>query len=379
MAGLINKIAHKFGFQLTRNSPPHIDSLVISLQPSNGSPRGNVLLSYVLDPFLLKPDQAISNKHTHHWESYQIAQTFLKLGFTVDVISYRNNTFKPDKDYDYFISARTNIEVIAKRLNQDCFKIVHLDTAHWLTNNAAAYDRTSNLYKRRKIAINSIRIIEPNKAIEIADIATILGNEFTINSYSYANKPVYRIPISTPTTYPWINGKNYEQCRNNFFWFGSGGFVHKGLDLVLDVFKELPQLNLTVCGPFDEEKDFLHAYHKELFESPNIRPIGWIDVESQEFLNIAKDTVALIYPTCAEGGGGSAITCMHSGIIPILNYEASVDTPNCGITLNDCSLEEIRKTVLDVSNLPINELKCLSKNAWEYANKKHTREIFADE
>ena len=45
------------------------------------------------------------------------------------------------------------------------------------------------------------RSLKPNIAIEHADYATILGNEFTVSTY-VAKKPLYRVPISAPAIIP---------------------------------------------------------------------------------------------------------------------------------------------------------------------------------
>ncbi|MFV2058973.1 MAG: glycosyltransferase [Thiohalomonadales bacterium] len=352
---------------------------IVNLMP-DGEVRGNVLLAYIIDPFLGKDGAAIDNKHTHYWESFQIAQTFLNHHYSVDVISYLNRTFTPKKNYDYFISARTNLERIANRLNDDCIKVAHLDTAHWVYNNKAAYDRLSSLLERRGVVLNGGKNVEENWAVEAADVATILGNKFTRETYAYSKIPVYHIPISAPCTYPWDTEKNFDNCRRNYLWFGSSGFVHKGLDIVLDTFAQMPDYNLVVCGPLGQEKRFVDTYRKELYDTPNINTIGWVDVESSEFIEIARNCIGLAYPTCSEGGGGSAITCMHAGIIPILSNEASVDlNDNCGILLKESSDQELKKAIITLSDLPTNKLEELAYNSWSFANNNHTRERFADE
>lgn len=42
--------------------------------------------------------------------------------------------------------------------------------------------------------------------------------------------------------------KSISSSRRNFLWFGSVGLIHKGLDIVIDAFKELPDLSLNVYG-----------------------------------------------------------------------------------------------------------------------------------
>jgi glycosyltransferase involved in cell wall biosynthesis len=372
---IIRKIARR----LLRNDAPDIHSKTVSLRPDTDC-KGNVLIAYIIDPFLRKEGEPISDDHTHYWESFQMAQTFLSHGYAVDVISYENSRFVPGKHYDYFISARTHLETIAARLNSDCIKVAHLDTAHWLFNNHAAYERLYALQQRRTVTLKgSIRIVEPNQAIEVADVATVLGNQFTLDSYGYAGKPIHRIPISSPTLYPWNDTQDIEQRRSHYLWFGSSGFVHKGLDLALEAFAQTPEVSLTVCGPFQQEKGFIKAFHKELYETPNIKAVGWVDVNSPAFLDIARNCIGLVYPSCAEGGGGSAITCMHAAIIPLLSYEASVDIAGHGVLLKESSVTGIIKGIRKVSAMSSEELYRLSRGAWEYARQHHTREVFTRE
>jgi glycosyltransferase involved in cell wall biosynthesis len=220
-------------------------------------------------------------------------------------------------------------------------------------------------------------MVEPNWAIERAHLGTVLGNQFTVGTYEYAGKPLVRIPISAPCTYPWDDAKDFAACRRRFLWFGSSGFVHKGLDLVLEAFAGMPDFHLTVCGPFAEESLFLRAYHKELFEAENVAAVGWIDVAGPGFLEIARSSLGVVYPTCSEGGGGSVISCMHAGLIPVVSAQASVDVGNGGVTLQDCSVAEIRKRVRELAERPAEQLQRMARESWELARRNHTRERFA--
>ena len=374
----VKKIVRQLGYDIVRYAPS--DQRLVSLAPSNGD-RGNMLLSYIIEPFLLKPGEPISNAHTHDWESFQIAQTFLGLGYNVDVIDYRNSTFIPKKDYSFFVGARTNFSNIARRLNNGCIKIVHLDTAHWVFNNYASYKRGLDFQSRKHVTVSSSsqRIVESNFAIEYADYATLLGNEFTLNTYKYNRKPVYRIPVSTCALYDSPEKKDFESCRKNFLWFGSGGMVHKGLDLLLEIFADMPDYHLYICGPVDNEKDFINVYHTELFHTPNIYTIGWVDVNSAQFIGIMNTCIGLLYPSCSEGQAGSVINCLHAGLIPVISYQSGVDVNDFGIILTDCSKEEIRDAILKVAALPVEQLKNMALKAWEFARTNHTRDRFAEE
>lgn len=376
----LSRIGFYFNFFISRLKGRIARLKVFSFKPEQPS-RGNVLISYVLEPFFcLKRGQPIPNSHTQHWECLQMVKTFLDLGYCVDVIGLFNNIFVPKKDYSIVIDVRWNLERLAPLLNKDCVRIAHLDTAHHLFHNAAECNRLLALQQRRGVTLIPRRVDMPHLAIEYADCATILGNEFTIDTFKYANKPIYRVPISTPEVYPWSEDKDFEACRKRFLWFGSGGLVHKGLDLVLEAFAEMPDYDLTICGPIKKEKDFEQAFYQELYQTLNIHTIGWIDISSPKFLEITNSCTGIIYPSCSEGGGGCVITCMHAGLIPIVSYEASVDVhDDFGVTLKECSVEEIKNALCKISSLSGQELKRMARKSWEFARANHTKEKFAQE
>jgi glycosyltransferase involved in cell wall biosynthesis len=71
---------------------------------------------------------------------------------------------------------------------------------------------------------------------------------------------------------------------------------------------------------------------------------------------------------------------MHAGLIPIVSYEASVDVhDDFGVTLKECSIEEIKKTLRRISSLSGQELKGMARKSWEFARANHTKEKFAQE
>jgi glycosyltransferase involved in cell wall biosynthesis len=351
---------------------------MVSLKPP-GSSKGNVLLSYILDPFLLKAGQAVSRAHTNHWESLVIARTFLDLGYCVDAIHWTNATFRPAKDYAVLIDTRWNLQRLTPLLNSDCLKIMHIDVCHILFQNAAEATRLLAVQTRRGVTLSPRRFEMPNLAIESADCATVLGNQFTLDTFRYAKKPLYPVPLLSCGCYAWPEGKDFDACRKRFLWFGSGGLVRKGLDLVLEAFAGMPDYHLTVCGPVHGDQDFERAYHKELYETPNIETTGWVDIESPKFRDICMNSVALIYPSCAEGQCGGVVTCMHMGVIPVISYESGVDVHDFGMILPDCSIQEIQNAIQRISSLPGKYLEQMARGAWEYARANHTKEKFAQE
>ena len=348
---------------------------IVTLCPRTQS-RGNVLFSYITQPFRVRDDDPSYYSHTGTWECRQIANTWVKYGYNVDVIDWDNTFFIPKKEYSVFIDIHSNMERIAPLLEKSCTKILHITGAHWHFQNDAEMKRLSDLKIRRGIRLKPRRQVAPSLGIEYADCATILGNAFTQGTFAYAHKPLYPIPLSTTVQYPFIE-RNFDKIHKNFLWLGSSGMVHKGLDLVLETFSELPEYNLTVCGPVNREPDFEKAYFKELYQKSNIKTVGFIDVRSVQFREIIKNTGFIIYPSCSEGQAGSVITCMHAGLIPVISYESGVDVEDFGVLLEKSSIDEITDSVKTISQSSGEKLHQMSKKSWEYAQTHHTREIFA--
>lgn len=371
----INRLARHFNVEI-RRADFH-DTALVTLRP-RGPAVGRVLLSYIIDPFLLPPGGRISNDHHNHWLSLQIAHTFLELGFAVEVISFLNQSFAPSGRYDYFVGTRINFQRLAEALNPDCVKILHLTTAHWLFNNSASLQRTLALQQRRGVALALHKQVEPNWAIECADYCTTnLGNGFNVGTYAYAGKPIFQIPLPTCATYAWPAARDFAASRRRFVWFGSGGLVHKGLDLVLEAFAELPDYRLTVCGPVNREADFEAAYRRELYQLPNIRTLGWVDVEGPQFRQLAAESLGVVFASCAEGGGASVVTCMQAGLVPLVNYESCVAVGDFGVSLDPVDSAGIRQAVVALGERPLGELADRARQTWEHTRSHHDRERYA--
>ena len=341
--------------------------------------KGRLLLSYLTAPFE-DPSILLSfTGHSNHWECFQIGQTFLDLGYEVDVINWNDEELPRGRDYSVCIDIHRNLENFAPKLGSDCIKILHITGAHWLYQNEAEYRRCLELQIRRGVTVAPRRQAAASFGIETADYATLLGNDFTESTFAYAGKKIFRIPLSTTTTFPSPGEKNFEKCRNRFLWLGGSGAVHKGLDRVLEAVASTPQIELSICGPVREEADFAHAYARELDHTPNIRTLGWTDVASPEFAGLVQNTVGLIYPTCSEGQAGSVITALHAGLIPVVSRQAGVTVDDFGFTLETCAVSEIKQSLLKVCGLPDSDLNRCAQAAWQYARDNHTRDTFKHE
>jgi glycosyltransferase involved in cell wall biosynthesis len=354
-----------------------VERRLVTLHPQ-GPPRGRALVSYIVDPYLLPAGAPLPHSHTNFWESRAIGEVLRDLGFTVDAIHWTNRAFVPRRPYDLLVDVRLNLERLAPLVGERCLKVMHAETSHRTFHNPAQKRRLDDLERRRGVRLTVRRPLEDNRTIESADCATVLGNEVTQATYAHAGKPLWRVPISQPVFFPFPADRDWPTAARHFLWFGSGGMVHKGLDIVLEAFAGLPDHQLTVVGPVERERDFEKVYEAELYRTPNVRCVGWVDIAGERFREITRSAAGLVYPSCSEGCSGSAVTCMHAGLIPLLTPQTGVDVdPAYGILLADPSPESIRRHVTALSARPASDLAAMARRAWEHARAHHTREEFA--
>jgi len=352
-----------------------LNGRVIHLSPK-GPPKGSVLFSYVTLPFL-RPGPWDS--HTNYWEGRNMVEAFLERGYAVDVIDSTNHVFIPAKQYDFFVDNAENIERLSPLLGGHCKKILHITNAEPAFQNKAGSQRAEDLKARRGITLPPDRNIPESHAINSADHATVLGNRFTSGTYGHANKPITRVPISTTHLFSAPKNKNFEATRKQYMWIGGAGPLHKGLDLVLEAFAAMPEYSLVVCAKLAPTDPFAKAFAKELYKTPNIKMLGFIDPGSDHFKKLCDESLGVVSVSCSEGGGGSVILGMHAGLIPVVNYETSVDVGDFGTLLSDSRVETLQNAVRELSALSTDQLQTRALHTWEYVRENHTREQFAKE
>lgn len=350
---------------------------IVSLRPKTYL-RGNVLLSYDTTPFL-SPSGTKYLSHSNQWECAEVARLFLERGYAVDVIKWDNVVFQPKKKYVFVIDIHQNLARLGSTLHPSCIKIMHVTAKHWLFQNKAEYERLFDLQKRRGVTLLPRRIVPPANNIEGADYVTILGDSLTQETYAYAQKPFFSIPISATTTFDADPGKkDFARCRNGFLWLGGGGAVLKGLDLVLEYFSKHPEYQLTICGSIKAEPDFEKLYFRELYETPNIKTLGKTNIASEAFAKAVHESIALIFPSASESQSGSVVTAMHAGLIPIVSKEAGVPVLDFGITLESNTVFAIENAIKNITSESNEKLSERAHKAWENARSNYTKEAFTE-
>ncbi len=311
----------------------------------------NCLLCYIVIPF---QTDVFENYHQNQWQVKELAKIIGEFGFNVDVINFDDKKARLTKKYDLIIDVHPGLNNVYKNFMSDsCVKIAYITGSNPSFSNKAEMERLNALFKRRGVYLKQRRYAPPfdKKELESFDAIFFIGNSYNLKTYDEFN--LKKIFFIKNIGYDFLKNDDFSQkSARSFLFFASGGNVHKGLDLLLDVFSKKKHLNLYVCCPL-KEKDFCKLYKKELFQTNNIFSIGFVDIQSERFRKILKLCSYTVMPSCSEGIAGSVLTAMSAGLIPIVSKECGFNDDEV-YHLNDCSIECIAETINTFSQMPIN-------------------------
>ncbi|MFA6095232.1 MAG: glycosyltransferase [Candidatus Paceibacterota bacterium] len=350
---------------------------------ARGQKKGAVLLSFITSPFTLLPSKTHTDPHPNYWACMEIARLLLVRGYDVDIIEWTDKTFVPKKRYAACIDLQQNLERLSPLLGPECRKVAHLVSSYPGFQNSAEAARIAALEKRRGVKFPMKRPEEPSNNPRFADYLEGYGNKTVHDTYKQFNKKIYQIHVGSSDTYDFPEKKDFAETRKHFLWFGGGGAVLKGLDLVIEAFAGLPQFTLTIIGPAAYEREFEKVYAKELvlpnirrYPRPKITADNKIEVEGRDILEFFNECAATIFLSASEGAGASVVQTLHAGLIPIITPNSGIDERVGGIILTNPTVESVQRAVTDFSLLSPDKIKSMAREGWSFARENYTREAF---
>ena len=321
----------------------------------------NALLSYQPASFFLPRWFNRFKTDSIYERNRVIAKILKKNGFNVDVIFYKDYKFSPKKEYDLIFDIDVLYKSIYIKQNKKPKIILHYTTSYYEFHNKQQQKRINNFNLKTQKNINIERPLDTNNDGEFANIILSMGNDFTKSTFpKKLQSKVVSIP-NFPMHYlsKYKKHKINEINKKNFLYMASRGSILKGLDILLDVFSraDMKNLNLYVCGSFENESQFMNYYSK-YFKLKNIHKIGWINLFKKEFHKIIDKCSFHIFPSCTEGMPGALISTMNVGIIPLCTKESGLNIQN-----NELIIENNPDSIVDVINkvsqMSLSELKLI--------------------
>ena len=340
----------------------------------------NILLSYITKPFRRGPDLT----HTNMVEAIEIAKILNELEYNVDIVDYDYEGYLDQSKYNVIFGFG---EPFVKNFYERKTKIVSIYYATGMsieTQNYNTLKRVEEFYYKKGVYLpSSARLYEKAWTIQtvLPDAIITLGNNTAMESFTkVSDKKIYTLNPSFIKIFDYksiVNKRKVTDAKKNFLWFASSGMIHKGLDLLLDVFTELNYLHLHICAPLDNEPGFKEIYKSQLTQFSNIHSYGFISLKSPKFKELLTKCASIVYPSISEGGSPAVLNvCGNGGLIPIVSQQSTLDVDDFGYILNDLNSETIKNMIIRFSQADDSEIEEKSKFCGKEISEKYSLENF---
>lgn len=373
----MNEIVRKLYMSLVRSEETYKNEFIENYYHTDYKKKA--LIIYILFPFLY-PDAPYG--HTNQQEAVKMAENLTNRQYTVDIVNtwYRGSI--DINQYDIIIGAGGGLEDILSvrnKTSKDTCKIVYyLTMASGYFSNMAEIKRYQ-YFKERNGFLPEYERQTPYtlnlSALRRADAAICIGNNHTISTYDGMFSKIYPVNVSGFDTCALPRLNKSPQAGINFLWYGGAGAVHKGIDLCIEVFRRLPQLNLYIVGEIPYS--IYEFYKNDIENAANLFYYGYLSKDSEEYREVCEQCGYVILPSCSEGQSTAVITAMFSGMIPVCTRETGIDVNRAGgYIIDDISLDGMEKLIRLISELPENIRLEKQKQTYGYVMEHHTLDAY---
>ena len=297
------------------------------------------------------------------------------LDYVVDIyqcMGDRPYNFPTSVSYDLILGFGDYYVQLCK-LNPSAHKILFItENAPWVVREK--YAERMEYYKQRHQ--DEIFTIHRNdfytdEMFVISNAGIAMNGTFNIEGMKLKLQRIYKIPVNSIKNLPYeVGKKEMQQVRRKFVWFGSRGLIHKGLDILIDVFQELPDFQLDIYGAPQSEIS--------QFELPrNVFNHGFICVQSESYVKEVVDNHAFVISlSCSEGMQSSVATCMQSGLIPVVTRETGFDDCPYAIIFDDWHKDSVKNRLCQCAEMQSSLLYNIENAVQAYANEHYTANAF---
>lgn len=359
---IAKRIFKKLGYKLEPIEKLSAKDTTILVDVFKSGFKKRVLISYLLQPFT----EGIKYHHTNYMECYTAAEVFNKLGYCVDVVDLFNDSIEIDYNrYEVVYGLGFSLEKAFYSANSERILKIFYSTG---CNPFYSY-KTSSLQVQRFFSLTGKLIPESSHVspffwtfqYTMSDFVIALGNKFVATTYKEVNPNINIESVSAfyfDTYDIKIETKKFEEAKKVFLWFGSSGLLHKGLDILLEIFAERKDIILHICGHTKEETKFWNYYQPIIDKCSNIIEHGFVDLNSAHFKEIMEACAFCIFPTASEGGSPSLLNVMaNGGLIPLTTLACGIDVDDLGYTFNNNNREGVSNMIDFVKQLSIEEIE----------------------
>lgn len=326
-----------------------------------------VLISYI-DYVYVGKELACGVQHTNRNELCQIIRYFLKKNYILDICACNDTNiieYAKKQQYDVIFGFGDVFRNIA--VGSNAVKILYVTENPYTVSYEREQERIEYFYERKKIRTNFVRtgVYYHKDDEKLADVIICMGDE---RYFSDLNVEVRRI---WPTTLVNTHKIAFEKrSTKNFIVLGTDGFIHKGIDLLVEVFSLHRDWHLYLCG---RNISKILKKLKYLPIPDNIHDCGYVDVQGRQFVELAEKCTYILLPSCSEAPSTAVITGMSHGLLPIVMRGNGLDEMKeyC-LYFEGFLLKEIEKAIYNAAST--SNAECLEKaeRVMKYAKETFT-------
>jgi hypothetical protein len=309
------------------------------------------------------------------FEIFKVVKVLSEFGFCIDIISVNDikaiNLLQA-KHYDLIFGFGESFYRITK-LQPKAVSVLYMTENHPDFSEAEERKRIDYYYKRHRIQVPLERsgLFYKKEHLSTRYNFVIALGEVELLQAQY-EKPFSIFPTGILNPEYGQKGKDHESARKHFLWLGSSAVIHKGLDLLLDIFSLRDDVTLHICGLNKESRRKLH-----ILKRANIIDYGHVNINSKQFLDIVYSCSFSILPSCSEGMATSITTSMLHGLIPVVLRNTGFNRlGDCALFMDDFKIEYLNLKISEFANLQASELDLLSKRAQNFASSNFGLETY---
>lgn len=334
--------------------------LIENIVSKTVTPNKKAAMYYKTEPFYSDYSRY---QHTNNWEIVKATEILTERGFSVDIIDRSNHDWRPTKKYDLFLglgvgNSGANYAKYAEA-SQAKVKTLIAQGPEPHVINSLLTKRYEMFNERNKANVAYARMssLTEQKFLDImsqTDVILCIGEKdnFSYSTFQKFGKIIIPYYPGTSPKVMFDSAWKSSRRRNNFLCFTGNGLICKGVDLLVESFKETPELNLHICGP--QEEDFFR-YYSHLINKSNISFHGFIEPGGQAFNQLASICSYVVFHSACEGCCTSVATTLGAGLVPVINHRSGIKIEDIGFSIPEDDegdvFESIKTTVKSASKI----------------------------
>ena len=349
----------------------HKPNIIFNLNFNPLQRQKRVALVYLYEKNINAPESI--SYHPNYYQHFVLLKVLIDQNYIVDVYSCMDKSIDDSLlekiQYDMILGFGAVYVQLCKLFPKARKILLITENAPWIVRKNFQ-ERVDYYYQRhpKKITIVPRTGYYSDEMFEISDDGIAMSGSFNISMMKEQLPSISQIFVNALIPNCASTQIDFAKKKKSFVWFGSAGIIHKGLDILIDAFAELPELQLDVYG----------APEEEIMDYPcpsNVIIHKKIDVTSESFVNdVVNKHVFVLSLSCSEGMTSGIATCMHAGLIPIVTKETGYDDCPFVITFDDWHIGSVKNRLLECLSLPVSDL-VIKSDGVKHWSKSHNTNI----